>query len=91
MINKQPSMNLLYLPNNNNNKSRIRLQHSWQSKIQKLLLLENAGKVLKQRKIFRNAGKVSKMQERFCKLVGKVLELWERFYHREKVGKVSKF
>ena len=27
----------------------------------------------------------------FCKLVGKVLKLWERFYHREKVVKVSKF
>ena len=31
------------------------------------------------------------MQERFCKVVGKVLKLWERFYSREKVGKVSKF
>ena len=31
------------------------------------------------------------MQERFYKVVGKVLELWERLYHREKVGKVSKF
>jgi hypothetical protein len=31
------------------------------------------------------------MQERFCKVVGKVLKLWERFYRREKVGKVSKF
>ena len=31
------------------------------------------------------------MQERFCKVMGKVLELWERFYPREKVGKVSKF
>ena len=31
------------------------------------------------------------MQERFCKVVGKVLKLWERFYHREKVGKISKF
>jgi hypothetical protein len=31
------------------------------------------------------------MQERFCKLVGKVLKLWERFYNREKVGKLSKF
>ena len=31
------------------------------------------------------------MHERFCKLLGKVLKLWERFYHREKVGKVSKF
>ena len=31
------------------------------------------------------------MQEGFWKLVGKVLKLWERFYHREKVGKVSKF
>ena len=31
------------------------------------------------------------MQERFFNLVGKVLKLWERFYHREKVGKVSKF
>jgi hypothetical protein len=42
--------------------------------------LENAGKVLKGRKVFRNAGKVLKMQERFCKLVGKDLKLWERFY-----------
>ena len=31
------------------------------------------------------------MQERFYKVVGKVLELWERLYCREKVGKVSKF
>ena len=31
------------------------------------------------------------MQERFYKVVGKVLKLWERLYHREKVGKVSKF
>ena len=31
------------------------------------------------------------MQERFCKVVGKVLKLWERLYRREKVGKVSKF
>ena len=31
------------------------------------------------------------MKERFWKLVGKVLELWERFYCREKVGKVLKF
>ena len=31
------------------------------------------------------------MQESFCKVVGKVLKLWERFYHKEKVGKVSKF
>jgi hypothetical protein len=31
------------------------------------------------------------MQERFYKVVGKVLNLWERLYHREKVGKVSKF
>ena len=31
------------------------------------------------------------MQERFYKVVGKVLKLWERFYRREKVGKVSKF
>jgi hypothetical protein len=31
------------------------------------------------------------MQESFCKVVGKVLKLWERFYCREKVGKVSKF
>ena len=30
-----------------------------------LVLLENAGKVLKGRKGFRNAGKVLKMQERF--------------------------
>ena len=38
-----------------------------QPKSQKLLLvlLENAGKVLKCRKGFRNAGKVLKMQERF--------------------------
>jgi hypothetical protein len=36
-------------------------------KTQKLLLaiLENAGKVLKGRKGFRNAGKVLEMQERF--------------------------
>ena len=56
-----------------------------------LVLLENAGKVLKGRKGFRNAGKVLKMQERFYKVVGKVLNLWERLYSREKVGKVSKF
>ena len=31
------------------------------------------------------------MHERFWKVVGKVLKLWERLYHREKVGKVSKF
>ena len=31
------------------------------------------------------------MQERFCKVVGKVLKLWERLYCREKVGKVSEF
>ena len=31
------------------------------------------------------------MQERFYKVVGKVLELWERLYCRKKVGKVSKF
>ena len=31
------------------------------------------------------------MQERFYKVVGKVLKLWERLYCREKVGKVSKF
>ena len=31
------------------------------------------------------------MQERFYKVVGKVLNLWERLYRREKVGKVSKF
>ena len=38
-----------------------------QTNSQKLLLvlLENAGKVLKGRKGFRNAGKVLKMQERF--------------------------
>ena len=30
------------------------------------------------------------MQERFYKVVGKVLKLWERLYRREKVGKVSK-
>ena len=53
--------------------------------------LENAGKVLKDRKGFRNAGKVLKMQERFYKVMGKVLKLWERFCRREKVGKVSKF
>ena len=57
-----------------------------------------AGKVLKMqerfqkfRKGFKNAGNVLKMQERFYKVVGKVLKLWERLYHREKVGKVSKF
>ena len=44
-----------------------------------LALLEDAGKVLKRRKGFRNAGKVSKMQERFCKLVGKVSKFQERF------------
>ena len=31
------------------------------------------------------------MQERFCKTVGKVFKFWERFYGREKVGKVSNF
>ena len=31
------------------------------------------------------------MQERFYKVVGKVLKLWESLYRREKVGKVSKF
>ena len=29
------------------------------------------------------------MQEKFYKVVGKVLNLWERLYRREKVGKVS--
>ena len=53
--------------------------------------MENAGKVLKDTKGIRNAGKVLKMQERFYKVVGKVLNLWERLYRREKVGKVSKF
>ena len=43
------------------------------------------------RKGFKNAGKVLIKQERFCKVVGKILKLWERFYCREKVGKVSKF
>ena len=43
------------------------------------------------RKGFKNARKVLKMQERFYKVVGKVLKLWERLYCREKVGKVSKF
>ena len=40
---------------------------TWQQKSQKLLLvlLENAGKVLKGRKGFRNSGKVLKIQERF--------------------------
>jgi hypothetical protein len=52
---------------------------------------ERQERFYKCRKGFRNAGKVLKMQERFCKLVGKVLKLWERFYCREKVGKVSKF
>ena len=32
-----------------------------------------AGKVLKCRKHFKNAGNVLEMQERFCKLAGKVL------------------
>ena len=31
------------------------------------------------------------MKEMFCKVVGKVLKFWERFYCREKVGKVSNF
>ena len=31
------------------------------------------------------------MEERFYIVVGKVLNLWERLYCREKVGKVSKF
>ena len=31
------------------------------------------------------------MQERFFKVVGKVLKFWERFCCREKVGKVSEF
>ena len=54
--------------------------------------LKNAGKVLEHRKGFRNAGKFFKMQKRgFCKLVEKVLRYRERFYRREKVGKVSKF
>ena len=61
----------------------LKVQGTCQPKSQKLLLvlLENAGKVLKGRKGFKNAGKV----------LGKVLKLWERFYRREKVGKVSKF
>ena len=43
------------------------VQGSCQPKSQRLLLLllEKAGKVLKGRKGFRNAGKVLKMQERF--------------------------
>ena len=53
--------------------------------------MENAGKVLKGRKGFKKTGKVLKTQERFYKVVGKVFKLWERLYHREKVGKVSKF
>ena len=52
---------------------------------------ERQERFLKCRKGFNNAGKVLKMQERFHKVVGKVLKLWERLYHREKVGKVSKF
>ena len=45
----------------------LKVQATGQPKSQKLLLvlLENAGKVLKGRKGFRNAGKVLKMQERF--------------------------
>ena len=39
----------------------------------------------------KNAGKVLEIQKRFGKLVGKVLKSWESFYHREKVGKLSKF
>ena len=31
------------------------------------------------------------MQERLYKVAGKVLNLWERLYRSEKVGKVSKF
>ena len=45
----------------------------------------------KYRKGFKNAGKGLKMQERFYKVVGKVLKFWERLYRREKVGKASKF
>ena len=41
--------------------------------------------------LLENAGKVLKMQERICKVVGKVLKLWERFGYREKVGKVLTF
>ena len=43
------------------------IPNTCQTKSQKLLLvlLENAGKVLKGRKGFKNAGKVLKMQERF--------------------------
>ena len=40
---------------------------------------------------FQKHKKGFKMQERFRKDVGKVLKLCERFYCREKVGKVSKF
>ena len=45
----------------------LKVQGTCQPKSQKLLLvlLENAGKVLKGRKGFKNAGKVLKMQERF--------------------------
>ena len=43
------------------------IPNTCQTKSQKLLLvlLENAGKVLKGRRGFRNAGKVLEMQERF--------------------------
>ena len=45
----------------------LKVQGTFQPKSQKLVvvLLKNAGKVLKGRKGFRNAGKVLKMQERF--------------------------
>ena len=66
------------------------MQGTCQPKSQKLLLvllenagkvlkgrkgIRNAGKVLKMRKGFKSAGKVLKMQERFCKVVGKVFRL----------------
>jgi hypothetical protein len=47
-----------------------------------------AGKVLFCWKGFRNAGKILEMQERFCKLLGNILEFWVWFYLRKKVGKV---
>jgi hypothetical protein len=49
------------------------------SKRDRTLLLEIAGKVLKCRKGFVNAGKVLKMQERFQKCRKCFVNLWERF------------
>ena len=41
-------------------------------------------KVVSVSDIFLRRGKVLEMQERFCKLLGKILEFWKRFHLRKK-------